>query len=115
MPMTGVQLEEARRWIGDIPDDGTLSDSFDRLGSVYQVVLELIMQRRADLINSPAQFTVEGEYRQNTSKNIDATTALLYELYGVGPEGVDSAGTGSGIQDPSIKRLVRDWDPWAGR
>ncbi len=115
MPMTAVQLEEARRWIGADPDDTTLDDSFDRLGSVYQVVLELIMQRRADLIRSPAQFAVEGEYRQNTSKNIDAVTALLYELYGVGPDGVDGTGTGSGDADPSVKRLVRDYDPWVGR
>ena len=70
MALTAGQIIAIRREIGSEPDDAALNLAYDRLGSTGLVALEILETRYADLVSSPAQFTVFGEYGQNTSQNL---------------------------------------------
>ncbi len=70
MALTAGQIIAIRREIGSEPDDATLNAAYDRLGTLGLVALEILETRYADLVSSPAQFTVFGEYGQNTGQNL---------------------------------------------
>lgn len=70
MALTAGQIIAIRREVGSEPDDVALNLAYDRLGSTGLVALEILETRYADLVSSPAQFTVFGEYGQNTSQNL---------------------------------------------
>lgn len=72
MSLTEDQLVQIRRQIGNKPDDASLNSIYDRTGDLDELVLEVLETRLANLESSPAQFTVVGEYSQDTSKNIEA-------------------------------------------
>jgi hypothetical protein len=70
MALTAGEIIAIRREVGAEPDDTALNLAYDRLGSIGLVALEILETRYADLVSSPAQFTVFGEYGQNTSQNL---------------------------------------------
>jgi hypothetical protein len=83
MPFTSDQISEIRNgWIlWDPPSDADLVARSDILGSdsIYPVVIEQLRKALISLASpsSPAQFTIVGDYGQNTGKNIDALRDLL--------------------------------------
>jgi hypothetical protein len=80
MAITAEQLAEVRDWVGSTPDDGEVGDTFDALGSVRDTIRRILRRRRADLIANPAQFSVPGEYSQNTGDNLKYLDALIASL-----------------------------------
>jgi hypothetical protein len=76
------QLVSIRRHVGDQPDDAALNSIFDRVGDVDELVLEVLQIRLANLEANPTQFTVVGEYSQDSSKNLEALTAKVGSIGG---------------------------------
>lgn len=118
MPITGADLTYLRRRVGSAPDDAALTLTYDgyvESGVKYPlewVILEVLEIRLADMIRNPAQFSVSGEYGQNTGKNIDAMLDLIkgQRAYMIGL-GLDVPGPSDGgvfsIIDAAPPRLVR--------
>src|SRR5687767_9623527 len=78
MPLGTEDLIWVRRKIGTgTPTDDDLDDVYDRVGSREEVVKEVLETRLADLLANPAQFSVSGEYSQNTGANIAALQKAL--------------------------------------
>lgn len=82
MALTEDQLVQIRRQVGNKPDDAALNAIFDRTEDLDELVLEVLETRLATLEASPAQFTVVGEYSQDTGKNIDALKGKVGALGG---------------------------------
>lgn len=82
MALTVDQLVRIRRQVGDKPDNAALQSIYDRTGDLDELVLEVLEIRLANLVASPAQFTVVGEYGQDTGKNIDALKGVVGVLGG---------------------------------
>jgi hypothetical protein len=82
--LTESQLIQIRRQVGSKPDDAALQSIYDRTADVDELVLEVLETRLADLVSAPAQFTVVGEYGQDTGKNIEALRAAVGTLGGAG-------------------------------
>jgi hypothetical protein len=64
----------------DVVDD--LEDRYLRLGSVQLVAVEVLRQRLADIAdvaNNPLNFTVVGEYSQDSSGNVAFLQRMLNE------------------------------------
>lgn len=119
MALTLEQLATIRAgWIvWDPPTDAELQARSDVLGgdSIYPVVIEQIRAAIARLSSptAPAQFTIVGDYSQNTGKNIDALRQLLADAEAA-YEAEQFAATG-GMQ---VAQLVRRDDVrggWYGR
>jgi hypothetical protein len=87
MAFTDDQLAYLRTKLGSTVNDGTdpdvvddLEDRFLRLGSVQLVAVEVLRQRLADIAdlqNNPLNFTVTGEYSQDSSANVAFLQRML--------------------------------------
>jgi hypothetical protein len=80
--MTADQLAVLRSHIGsaDPPSDVTLNASFDRLGSVEAVALEVLRGRLADMTSGPGQLSVAGHVSYDSRKSIDALAGKIADL-----------------------------------
>lgn len=92
--MDDTALHVIRSWVGSNPSDTDLETRFDRLTDAQLVALEVLRERRADLVSNPAQFAVSGDYSQSTGKNIDALDADIVRLERLTGTGVDVVRTG---------------------
>lgn len=82
MALSEDQLVQIRRQVGNKPDDAALNTIYDRTGDLDELVLEVLETRLATWEASPVEFTVVGEYSQDTSKNIDALRSKVGSLGG---------------------------------
>src|SRR4051794_12147479 len=77
------QLDAIRAEIGDEEssglDDGAVEDLIDTLGSVEAASLRVLKQRHANLLNSPASFSVTG-YSENSTRTIESLEAKIAAL-----------------------------------
>lgn len=91
MPLTDADRILVRMEIGSAepPTDGDLDDAFDRLLSWEAVAREVLAIRLADLLASPATFSVSGVYSQSTGDNIRSLQAQLTKLESAIPGGPD--------------------------
>lgn len=82
MALDGALLGEIREYIGDEtpPSDSDLEAYWDDLGSVEAVALRVLRKRYASMRAQAAEFTAEGDYRENWSKNLDALKADISTL-----------------------------------
>lgn len=78
--LSAVQEEYLRDHLGTAVDLGDAQDRYNRLNDVDAVIVEVLRRRIADLEATPAQFSVAGEYSQNTSENLKSLTAKLGEF-----------------------------------
>lgn len=103
MPLTTEQIEEARRWVGNEPADAILDDIFDRTGTLRLTIDEVLHDRYAELVRTPASFSIPGEYSQSTADNLKALKTLMAEFAG-------AVVTGDVNGASNVKRLVRYGD-----
>jgi hypothetical protein len=100
--LTSDQRIEARRQIGNDPDDATLDTMAVRLDDdVDAIVLEVLEIRLAERLRNPDAFTVPGEYGE--SRNAESLKALQAQIAGLG-------GTTGGLQTriiPPPPRKIR--------
>lgn len=75
--LTDDQLTYLHVHVGAAVSDDELFERYERLGDVDEVVLETLRQQLSSLVATPAQFSVAGEYSQNTAENIKALQAKL--------------------------------------
>lgn len=80
MPLDANQLAVLRSRLGSNANEADLSARYDRLGDLVAVEHEVLSQRLADLLASPATFSVPGEYSQSTGENIRALQARIDAL-----------------------------------
>lgn len=85
MAFTDVQMADVREWIQwDPPTDADLDAAHDQLGGgIMRVVVKALDKRYVAMVVNPAQFSVAGEYSQNTAENIKAMAALLTRARGL--------------------------------
>lgn len=77
---TADQITAIRVWVPwDPPDDTALHVRGDVLGttSIFPVVIEQLRVQLSKLIAAPAQFSIVGDYSQNTGANIEALERQL--------------------------------------
>ena len=78
--LTEDQIVAIRRFIGDEPVDADLQPMYVRYENLKGVVLEVLQTRRANLLASPLQFSVVGEYGQNARWNVEYLTDLIDKI-----------------------------------
>lgn len=107
--MTSEQRYEARRWVGSAPPDVDLDAAYDRLGSMREVIEEILMTRRANFARQPTSISVGGEFSQSVGGKVKEIDDMLAQL------AVNDLGTTTDTP-PRIKRLSRyGEDCWPGR
>lgn len=80
--LTDDQLVYLHDHLGADADETDAQDRYDRLGDLDAVIVEMLKRRISDLSNTPAQFSVSGEYSQNTSENLKALQTKLADFKG---------------------------------
>lgn len=119
MALTVDQIDTIRAsWIvWDPPTDADLQARSDVLGgdSIFPVVIEQIRAAIARLSSptTPAQFTIVGDYSQNTGKNIDALRLLLADAEAAYHQEVITAQ--GGADTASLVRKDPNRGSWYGR
>lgn len=78
--LTDDQTLYLRDHLGDAVDLADAQLRYDRLGELDAVVVEVLQRRIANLVATPAQFSVAGEYSQNTAENLKALQAKLADF-----------------------------------
>lgn len=78
--LTADQLRYLHDHLGASADEDDLQERYTRLGDLGLVVVEVLQRRLADLAATPAQFSVSGEYSQNTAENIKLLTSKLADF-----------------------------------
>ena len=96
--LTSDQLVYLHDHVGAGADEADLQVRYDRTGDLDAVIVEVLRRRLADFAADPAQFSVSGEYSQNTSENIRLLQAKLGEFVG---------GSVGGLSQVRIVRPVR--------
>lgn len=79
--LTDEEFRTIRTWLVWLTDaDRATSDLiFANHGNIWACIEEGLRERLMQLIADPAQFSVNGEYSQNTTANIEALQGLLAE------------------------------------
>lgn len=82
LTLSDGELAWIREYVGDLPADGVLIDTLNEEGvdTKEGVVRRVLTKRLANLVARPADFTVPGEYSQNTTANIKAIQDMLKGL-----------------------------------
>ena len=80
MSLSDAEIVAIRRRVGSVPDDTELNSIYDRTGSVTETAREVLELRLAELLRTPATFSVSGEYSQGTAENIKGLQQSLAEL-----------------------------------
>lgn len=93
----GVEAQ-IREWTGSQPDVVALETVYLREGTVEASALSILRTRRADLVSGAISWAVEGDYREDRAKNLEALDAQIAKLE-------DQLGVGPGVMTTS--RLVR--------
>ena len=94
MTIDGEKLRIIQSWCGrtvgtmddDTHDTGDIAARLERLSSAEAVAIEVLRQRRADMLRDPLNFSVEGDFSQDAAENIrrlDADIAALERIVGV--------------------------------
>lgn len=86
---TDTDLANIRTIIGDAtpPEDADLEEIFTRVESWPGVAHEVLSKRLADLLASPATFSVSGVYSQSTGDNIRALKEAIAQMADAIPGG----------------------------
>lgn len=93
MALETDELAWVRARIGDEPPDADLHAIHDRVGTREGVAREVLLGRLQALRAAPAQFTVPGEYSQNTGENIKALERAIAAI---------DAGAGDGLPTVTV-------------
>lgn len=99
MPFDGATLAQIRSWVGSEPSNDDLAVRFERLGSTNLTALEVLRERRANLLADPAKVSVDGDASWDWSKNLEVLDKQVAELETVA--GIAGPGT------VNVGRLVR--------
>lgn len=94
MGLTAEQLRVVRTWVGTrTPSDAELDEIFDRRGSSLSATVEEVLKTRyADLVATPATFSVSGEYSQSTIANMKALEKLIAAVDGLDDDAIEDGG-----------------------
>ena len=87
MALDADDLAAIREHVGSTPPDADLEVQWDRLGSVEAVALAVLRGRLADLLASPADLRVDGDYSESWGKNLDLLRAKIAALETLLPDG----------------------------
>lgn len=69
-----------RSHVGAGPSDGELDGRFDRLANVEAVALEVLRERRANLLAQPQRFSADGDFSEDwgdAAKQLSAQVTAL--------------------------------------
>jgi hypothetical protein len=113
--LTAAQLAEIRDWVTwDPPTDSDLQATYTGLGFQWAVVVRYLRRRLQEFIANPAQFSLPGDYSQNTAANISALRDSLSRAEGLLAVEMAEAGSG-GVARLSRRDPLRDcpnvWPP----
>lgn len=123
MALTEDQTAFYRRKLGTGADLADIEVRLARLGDDQLVVLEVLEERLATLVSSPASFTVPGEYSQDTRENIKQLQVEVADARRAAESGDDSGIPIVTVQPPYYavpRRTALDTEEflvrnWAGR
>lgn len=83
MALTSEQLYQVRTWLPwNPPTDAELSTRYDTIGesSIFPLVHEQLRRQLMLALATPAQFSISGEYGQNTAENIAGIRQALKDV-----------------------------------
>ncbi len=101
-------LAVIRSWCGssvgdpdsDVFGQPDLVARMDRLGSAEAVALEVLRQRRADVLADPVSFSLAGDVAEDSAVNVAGLDAAIRQLEGI-------VGDRGGRGAVSVGRMVR--------
>lgn len=110
--VTAVDVAAVRDWVGADPDDNTIQAYLDRPATVAAAALAILRRRRADLIGTPSQVTVDGDYSRTTDhaadlKALNTAITQLEDLVAAEQPGVDLGGLPVVMSGRMVRRT-----PW---
>ncbi len=97
---TAEELAIVRSWAGTAVTEGDINEPLARLASPEAVALELLRQRRADLLADPQSFTAAGDVSYDWGDrlaDLDRTIGDLERRVG--------AAAGSSVSTAKLRRL----------
>lgn len=84
MALDAAILDQVRDWVGSTPDDATIEARYNQSAGdehpVEATALAILRRRRADMVASPAEWRLDGDYQQKTEANIAALDAQIADL-----------------------------------
>lgn len=103
MPATAGQLAAIRAWCGSAPSNGDLTTRLERLGDTNAVALEVLRERRADLLRDPLTTNLVGDYSESLVENIKHLNEDIARLDDL----VRQAGSDDGATSVTLGQLTR--------
>ncbi len=101
-------LAKVREWAGKAVTDDDIDDRLDRLGNAEAVALEILRERRADIVSDPQSFSADGgDVAYNWGTHLEQLNRLIGQLEAIVPD----AGGGAEIQVHELRRegVDRTW------
>lgn len=90
--ITAEDIEDIRDWVGVEPADSVIEAAWARAGEHSdRTALVILRRRRADLIATPGKFSVEGDYSQDTTANLDRLDRQIARLERLVPGETDES------------------------
>ena len=107
--LTAPQLKWLRDTVGTEPDDAALQGRFDVLGSVRDVGIAVLRDRRANLLATSLQVSVAGVASINNTENVKALEREIAALAKLDDDptdepGEDVSGTGGRFEVFNLTR-----------
>lgn len=105
MPLSAADVLRLRKYVGTEIEVEELDGLFDVYGSLTDVALHVLSERRADILAGAAKYDIDGVYSEDNKANLEGLELAIAELGAAGidtPAGDDE--DGSGIKSA---RLVR--------
>lgn len=99
MELIERQMKWLRSQIGESAETTDLQAAFDRLGSVRDVAIEVLRERRAQWLNQPMTVSVSGVASLSLAENVKAVERQIAELVKLDDDPSDDPG-GGGIDGP---------------
>lgn len=94
--LTAAQKSWLRSEVGATPTDGDLQARFDRLGNLRDVAIEVLRERRANLLDKPLSVSVSGVASVNYGENVKALERRIAALLKLDDDPSDDSPTGDG-------------------
>lgn len=84
MALDPATLAAIREWTGSTPDDAALETAYTLKGnSVEGAALSVLRTRRSDLLTGAVSWGLDGDYREDRAKNLEALDADIARLEGL--------------------------------
>lgn len=103
--LTAGQTAWLRSEVGNTVTDEVLQAKFDRLGSVRDVAIECLRERRAQWLDQPLTVSVAGVASVSFSENVKSLDRRIAALLKLDSDPSDDSPTGDGAVEDGFEQI----------